>query len=51
VKAAFQTLRTVWECQGAGDRLVTRLWPVPHVFSVEMQVEAFSFLDRNLQRK
>ena len=49
VKSAFQTLRGVWESQGAGDRLVTRLWPVPHVFNMEMQEEAFSFLDRYIK--
>ncbi|NLV42380.1 MAG: hypothetical protein GXY15_14305 [Candidatus Hydrogenedentes bacterium] len=33
---------------GAGDRLVTRLWDVPHQFSIEMQDEAFAWLEKQL---
>ncbi|MDH7602280.1 MAG: alpha/beta hydrolase family protein [Armatimonadota bacterium] len=51
VKAAYAKMRRVWEAQGAGDRLVTKLWPCSHIFSVEMQEEAFAFLDRWLKVK
>jgi dienelactone hydrolase len=50
VKDAFQTLRGIWESQGADENLVTRFWPVPHVFNVGMQEEAFAFLDKHLGR-
>ena len=33
---------------GAGPRLETRIWDVPHVFSVEMQEAAFDWLDQQL---
>ena len=46
VKAAYAKMRAVWESQGAGDKLVTKLWPVPHEFNQEMQAEAFAWLDR-----
>jgi hypothetical protein len=49
VEQGSTTLRQVWESQGVGERLVTKVWPVPHVFSVEMQEEAFAFLDRHLK--
>ncbi|HNR29987.1 MAG TPA: alpha/beta hydrolase family protein [Candidatus Hydrogenedentes bacterium] len=48
VEAAYARIRRVYESQGAGDRLVTKLWPVPHVFNLEMQEETFTWLDRQL---
>jgi hypothetical protein len=45
-REAHARMRTVWESQQAGDKLVTRLWDVPHVYNVEMQNEAFDWLDR-----
>ena len=48
VQEAYAKLRRVWESQGAGDRLETRLWDVPHVFNREMQEAAFAWLDRQL---
>jgi dienelactone hydrolase len=48
VREAYAKMRRVWESQGAGDRLETRVWPVPHVFNVEMQETAFAWLDRRL---
>ena len=29
--------------------LVTKLWPVPHLFNRAMQEEAFAFLDKHLR--
>lgn len=49
VERAYAKMRGVWESQGAGDKLVTKLWPVPHRFTAEMQDEAFEFLDRWLK--
>ncbi len=48
VEAAYRTLRTVWESQGVGDRLITKIWPVPHLFNCEMQDEVFAWFDRDL---
>jgi len=45
VNAAYARMRRVWESQAAGDRLVTRIWPGGHAFTVEMQREAFGWLD------
>jgi len=49
VLEAYEKMRKVWESQNAGDRLVTKLWDVPHVFSREMQEEAFAWLDQQLK--
>ena len=49
VQEAYAKMRRVWESQGAGDRLETRIWDVPHLFSREMQQAAFSWLDRYLK--
>ena len=48
VKDAYAKMRRVWESQGAGDKLVTKIWPVPHRFNVEMQDEAFDWLDEQV---
>jgi dienelactone hydrolase len=50
VREAHARLRRVWESQGAGDRLVTRVWDAPHVFDRPMQDAAFDWLDRQLNR-
>lgn len=50
VRDAYAKMRKVWESQGAGDRLETRLWSVPHVFNAEMQDAAFTWLDRQFKR-
>lgn len=49
VEEAYAKVRAVWELQGVGERLETRIWPVPHVFSLQMQEAAFAWLDRNLR--
>jgi acetyl esterase/lipase len=50
VRAAYARMREVWDSQGAGDRLSTELWPgLGHVFTREMQDEAFAWLDRFLR--
>jgi dienelactone hydrolase len=48
VERAYAKLRRVWESQGAGERLVTKLWDAPHVFDLEMQDAAFSWLEQRL---
>jgi hypothetical protein len=49
VRDAYATMRAVWESQGAGDLLVTKLWDVPHEFNEEMQEEAFAWLASSLE--
>jgi dienelactone hydrolase len=51
VTAAYEKMRQVWESQCAGDKLVTRLWPVGHEFNREMQKEAFAWLDMQMDNK
>ena len=46
VEDAYRKMRRAWESRNAGDRLVTRLWDVPHEFNRAMQAEAFDWLDR-----
>jgi hypothetical protein len=50
VRGAYAKMRQVWESQKAGDRLVTKLWDVPHEFNREMQEEAFAWLDGVMQK-
>ena len=49
VEACYEKLHRVWRDRGVEDRLVTKLWPVPHEFNREMQAEAFAWLDRQLK--
>ncbi|MBT3269716.1 hydrolase [Candidatus Poribacteria bacterium] len=48
VQDAYAKMRAVWESQGAGDRLVTKLWDVPHEFNETMQEEAFAWIAGSL---
>lgn len=45
VEPAFAKMRAIWTSQGAADKLVTKFWPGGHQFSMEMQEEAFHWLD------
>lgn len=45
VEEAYAKMRSVWESQDAGGRLVTKLWDAPHTFNAAMQDEAFEWLD------
>ncbi len=46
VEHSYAKMRRVWESQGVGDRLETRLWDVPHEFNADMQAAAFDWLER-----
>jgi len=49
VQIAYAKLRAVWAAQSAGERLSTRVWPgLGHIFTEEMQEDAFAWLDRRL---
>lgn len=45
VNDAYAKMHAIWDSQGAGKGLVTKLWDVPHCFDREMQEEAFAWLD------
>lgn len=45
VQEAYEKMRVVWTSEQAEDKLVTKFWPVGHEFSLEMQEEAFHWLD------
>ena len=45
VNDAYKKMSGVWQSQGVGERLVTKLWDVPHVFNRDMQEQAFDWLD------
>lgn len=49
VRDAFATMRSVWESQGAGDRLVTQLLPMGHAMPLSVQLTSLQFLDRHLK--
>jgi len=49
IENAYYKMRRVWDSQQAGDRLETRLYDVPHLFSEAMQRDAFEWLDRQLK--
>lgn len=52
VTAAYDKMRAVWRSQGAADLLSTKLWPsLGHIFSAEMQHEAFDWLDAVTRRR
>lgn len=51
VERAYKRMQNVWESAGASDRLVTKLWDVPHEFSGPMQEETFSWLDTWLKNQ
>ncbi len=48
VQEAYKKIRTIWTSQKAGDKLITKFWPVKHEFSLEMQEEAFNWLDNQM---
>lgn len=48
VEDAYSKMHKVWESQNVGEKLVTKLWDVPHEFSVKMQEEAFEWLDSQM---
>ncbi len=45
---AFAKMHKVWDSQNAGDKLVTKIWDAPHVFNLDMQKEAFEWLDTQM---
>ncbi|NDW13014.1 hypothetical protein D0T50_08925 [Bacteroides sp. 214] len=49
VESAYATLREVWDSQGVGDRLVTKIWEEKHFMSKAIQQESLEFFDKWLK--
>lgn len=49
VEESFAIMQDVWRSQGKGDYLCTKIWDVEHVFNLQMQEEAYSWLDKFLK--
>jgi dienelactone hydrolase len=45
IKEAYDKMKTVWDAQNAGDKLVTKLYNAPHEFNLSMQQDAFTWLE------
>ncbi len=50
VEECYKIMKNVWESQNREDYLYTKIWDLEHLFSVEMQEEAFAWLDKFLKR-
>ena len=48
VENTYNTMRDVWQSQGADDKLVTKLWQEKHFFNKAMQQEVLEFFDKQL---
>jgi hypothetical protein len=46
---AFEKMHTIWKSQNVEDKLETKIWPVGHTFNLEMQEDAFHWLDKNFK--
>lgn len=53
VKAAYETMHKVWDSQGAGEHLQTKLYDLPHFCSKEIQRTILEFFNRefNINQK
>jgi hypothetical protein len=50
VRAAFEKLAACYGKAGAAEKVQTRLYDTPHEFNLEMQREAWAFLETHLRR-
>ena len=48
VEKAFKTMHDTWESQGAGDKLQTELWDMPHSCGKRSQARVLAFFQRYL---
>lgn len=48
VEKAFRTMHDTWESQGAGDRIVTELWDMPHSCPKKAQERVLQFFKKYL---
>ena len=47
-RKAFAIMRDVWESQGAGDKIETELWEMPHSCPVRAQQRVLEFFQKHL---
>ena len=45
---AFKIMHDIWQSQGAGDRLETELWDMPHSCGLKVQERILQFFQKNL---
>lgn len=50
MEASVKTIADVYAKAGLADRFTSRFYDVPHQFNVQMQEDAFDWLDRHLER-
>jgi hypothetical protein len=50
VTAAFEKLKACYRKAGVPEHVETRLYDTPHEFNLEMQREAWAFLEKHLGR-
>jgi hypothetical protein len=48
VKKAFKTMHDTWESQGAGDKIQTELWDMPHSCGQKSQQCVLEFFKKFL---
>ena len=51
IKDAYMKMHQVWDSQKAGTKLVTKLYEAPHEFNLDMQADAFEWLDKVFSNK
>jgi len=51
IKNVFAKIRKVWDSQNAGNKLKTKIYDSPHEYNLEMQKDAFEWLDNVLKNK
>lgn len=49
VNDAYSQMREVWECEGASEKLVTKMWNERHFFNRDMQYEVLLFFNKWLK--
>jgi dienelactone hydrolase len=51
IQEGYNKMQKVWDSQNAGESLVTTLYDAPHEFNLEMQNDAFPWLDSILNQR
>jgi hypothetical protein len=50
VEKAFATMHDTWESQGAGDKIETELWDIPHSCGKKEQQRVLEFFNKYLKK-
>jgi hypothetical protein len=48
VEKAFATMHATWQSQGAGDKIETELWDMPHSCGLKAQQRVLEFFKKHL---